>query len=258
MTDTVESEKITYHLDHAERFAYTLARLAKWVRPGGVVADIGCHRLDFAAMAREAGYEVVGFDVPEFLEKESVQRRARELGVRLVRIEDLGRGVFAADAEFAQFDAMIFAEILEHITFNPLEMWRVLFSMLRPDATLLVTTPNSMSLEGTYRGLARILKGRGQGIPIDQIFSTVTYGHHWKEYSKSELIDYFTHLGIPAENITVEYVNYKQGSVVARSTFRSAVKKALLAVDRLKPDLFCTVSLKGTRPNVPASPKYLG
>lgn len=258
MTQTVEDARITYHVDHAERFAYTLARLRELVRPGGLVADIGCHRLDFAAMARNAGYEVVGFDVPEFLEKESVRRRARELGVRLVRIEDLGRGVFTSDAGLEQFDALIFAEIIEHITFNPLEMWRVLFAMLRPDATLFVTTPNSMSAGGTYRGLARLLSGRGQGITIDQIFSTVTYGHHWKEYSKGELIDYFRRLGVPSENITVEFVNYRQGATTVRLGIRSAVKKALLTVDRLKPDLFCTIRLNGIRPNVPASPEYLG
>jgi 2-polyprenyl-3-methyl-5-hydroxy-6-metoxy-1,4-benzoquinol methylase len=258
MDERQNNPLITYHLDHAARFEETLRRIRSVIKPGSLVADVGCHRLDFAKLLRDSGYEVVGFDVPEFLDKDSVRKRAQELGVRLVRIEDLGRGQFEVNVGEDQFSAMVFAEIIEHITFNPLEMWRALFEMMKPNSHLFVTTPNSMSLQGTWRGARRLLSRRGQGIDVSEIFSTVTFGHHWKEYSRQELVEYFSHLGISLEDIVVEPVQYERHAVPQRSGLKSVAKAILMSVDALKPDLFCTVRLGSVKPKVPESPRYLG
>ena len=191
-------------------------------------------------------------------------RRACELDVELVRIDDLGRGRFGADPGRARFDLIVFAEILEHIAFNPLDMWRHIFDMLKPNGYLIVTTPNSLSLRKTYRGFRRLLSRTGQGIAVDQIFSTVTYGHHWKEYSKFELIDYFVRLGIPFENIQVDYVRYPPAEASKPKGFKSAIKHHGRSIlyrfihATLKPDLFCTVKLTDVMLKVPNAPEYLG
>ena len=46
------------------------------------------------------------------------------------------------------------------------------------------------------------------GITVDDIFSKVTYGHHWKEYSAKEIKKYFKTLS-PDFEVEVNPYNYK-------------------------------------------------
>ena len=64
-----KDKRITYHITHAPRFQYALDVIRGLIKPDSFIGDIGCHRLDFAAVLRHAGYRVVGFDVPEFISK---------------------------------------------------------------------------------------------------------------------------------------------------------------------------------------------
>ena len=254
MRNNNNTSKISYHLDHARRFQYTLQQIKQLVPTGGLIADIGCHRLDFGLMLRESGYQVVGFDVPEFIAKDSVKNRAINAGIRLVTIADLGKAEFSEEFPEDTFDAIVFAEILEHITFNPLDMWLRLFGMIREDGHLFVTTPNSMSLRGTLRGIWNIVSRTGYGLPFREIFSNVTYGHHWKEYSRKEVLEYFCYLGVPKKNISVEYVSYRK----KEKTIRSLVISLIECLTPLKPGLFCTLKISNPKLSVPSAPVYLG
>ena len=249
-----DTSKISYHLDHARRFQYTLQQIKQHVPSGSLVADVGCHRLDFGVMLRDAGYQVVGFDIPEFIAKDSVKNRAINAGISLVTIADLGKAEFSEAFQEDTFDAMVFAEILEHITLNPLDMWRRLFGMIREDGYLFVTTPNSLSLRSTLRGLWNIVSRTGQGLQLREIFSNVTYGHHWKEYSRKELVEYFCYLGVRKNNISVEYVSYGEKG----KTIKSAVRSLIECLTPLKPGLFCIVKISNPKPTVPCAPVYLG
>ena len=51
-----------------------------------------------------------------------------------------------------------------------------------------------MCLANIVKSIARIITFRGIGIPVNAIFNTVTYGHHWKEYSSSEIKRYFKNM----------------------------------------------------------------
>ncbi len=248
------TKKISYHIDHAKRFQYTLQQIKHHVPSGSLIADIGCHRLDFGLMLRNAGYRVVGFDVPEFIGKDSVKERAISAGIQLVEIADLGKGNFSETFPDDTFDAIVFAEIIEHITFNPLDMWQLLFSMVRENGYLFVTTPNSLSLRGTLRGIWNIVSRTGQGLPFKEIFSNVTYGHHWKEYSRKELIEYFYYLGVPKKNISVEYVSYAE----KEKTIRSTVKLLFEFLTPFRSGLFCILKISNPKPVVPSGPVYLG
>lgn len=70
-----------------------------------------------------------------------------------------------------------------------------------PEGRILVTAPNSMALHKIPGNLQRLHLFHGYGIKVDEILSTMTYGHHWKEYSVPELRHYFQLLdsSIPIE-----------------------------------------------------------
>ena len=75
------------------------------------------------------------------------------------------------------FDALIMAEVLEHLAFNPLPMWRSLFRVLKPNSYIFITTPSSLSLKNRIVEVARVLSGAGAGVSVGGIFGTPTYGH---------------------------------------------------------------------------------
>ena len=102
---------------------------------------------------------------------------------------------------------VVFCEILEHITFNPVRFWRRVYDLLRPGGFIYLTTPNSLRLTNTLKTAFRLGARRGVGIPLEEIFGHVTYGHHWKEYSASELVDYFGRLS-PDFRVETRYVDF--------------------------------------------------
>jgi SAM-dependent methyltransferase len=185
------------------------------------------------------------------LEIPSTQALAKELGIDLVEIHRLDKGEFSRNVEDNHFDAILFAEILEHIAFNPLEMWSELFRIIRPGGLIFISTPNSLNLLQTLRGLAGILLRRGQGLSIPSLMSTVTYGHHWKEYSKRELIEYFSYLGLPRNKLEFQYINYSREVTPLALTVFNAVTAITPFWRR---DIFLVVEIPETKPNVPPPP----
>jgi SAM-dependent methyltransferase len=164
-------------------------------------------------------------------------RRAQLSGVRCVTDGDLGRGDFLRD-ERDEYDAVVFCEILEHVTFNPVRFWRRVYDLLRPGGCVYLTTPNSLRLTNVLKTLARLLVRRGVGIPVNEILGYVTYGHHWKEYSAAELREYFAILS-PDFVTEIRYADFFVGE---RSVGR-LVARAAGVVPGLRPHIEAVVRL---------------
>lgn len=86
------------------------------------------------------------------------------------------------------FDAVLFCEVIEHLTRDPvktlLEIWRV----LKPEGYLILTTPNVARLEN----VARLLSGWNI---YDPYSGYGPYGRHNREYTKHELHRMLSHIG---------------------------------------------------------------
>jgi 2-polyprenyl-6-hydroxyphenyl methylase/3-demethylubiquinone-9 3-methyltransferase len=89
---------------------------------------------------------------------------------------------------------VFFSEIIEHITFNPVEFWRAVYRVLRPGGRIVVTTPNYYSPYSRVWDPGRFWSGFGGGISVHEILTQNTYSHHWKEFTVRELIIYFDRL----------------------------------------------------------------
>lgn len=64
------------------------------------------------------------------------------------------------------FDAVLLCEVLEHVTYSPLPMLREIRRVLRPDGTLLLSTPNPA-------GLGKFIKLALGGAPLESHLDTM-------------------------------------------------------------------------------------
>jgi 2-polyprenyl-6-hydroxyphenyl methylase/3-demethylubiquinone-9 3-methyltransferase len=129
-------------------------------------------------------------DVGFFWELDFVKERGTSHGLLEIIENDLE--TFESHKVISdKYDVVLFAEILEHITFNPVLFWKRVYSIIKSTGIIYISTPNSLNLYNIARTLARIITFRGIGLPIGSIFANVTYGHHWKEYSAREIKQYF-------------------------------------------------------------------
>jgi SAM-dependent methyltransferase len=88
----------------------------------------------------------------------------------------------------AHFDHVLFCEVLEHLTLDPLRAVRELKRVLKPGGSLVLTTPNAARLEN----LIAFAEGRN----IYDLYSGHgAYGRHNREYTKSELHALMEHAG---------------------------------------------------------------
>ena len=190
-----------YHKRRYLRMAETLNRLPLNSR---VVLNIGSHYLHSSLLLQFLGYEVYSMDVSEFWDLDFVKVRQKNFDV--IKVVDNNLEHLTSQNEVKdKYDVILFTEILEHITFNPINFWKKIYSLTQTKGYIYISTPNSMSLVNIIRSLARILMLRGIGEPVNEIFKKVTYGHHWKEYSPSELKRYFSKM---SEDFTLHIKKY--------------------------------------------------
>ena len=198
----------SYYRLHEPRFLRTTARLLKLAPPPRRVLDIGSHYLHQAGMLKLAGYDVIPLDLSVFSTLPFVTKRAERLGLaqRSVEFDQIAGGTFLDDAA-NEFAIVLFCETMEHITFNPIRFWRRVYELMQVDGIIYITTPNSLRLLAFLGALWRVLSFKGVGLNVREIFRHVTFGHHWKEYSASELRRYFAALS-PDFAVTVSRTTY--------------------------------------------------
>lgn len=194
---------LAYFDEHERRFTRTARRLLELCPARGTLLDVGSHYLHSAAILRSLGFRVVGVDVREFTSLPFVRDRARTFSIEN---RELGTGGLAGGDMLMDFadpvDGVVFCEILEHITFNPIPFWRRVYELLRPGGIVYITTPNGLQLLAVLGAVWNAVTLKRRGIHVEHIFSNVTYGHHWKEYGAGEIREYFARLS-PDFDVTV-------------------------------------------------------
>lgn len=203
-----EPQDQSYFVMHKERYRHCIQSVCELFPATTKLADIGSHYLHQAAILALLGFDVVGFDVPEFTGLPFVQRRANLLHIDNITVESLEED---AHLGTEQFQCVLFCEILEHITFNPVRFWEQVYDALIPGGAIYITTPNSLRLANAVSTIKRVLMLHGVGLDVSAILSNVTYGHHWKEYSAAEIRKYFSSLS-PDFAVEIAYYSYRASS----------------------------------------------
>jgi 2-polyprenyl-6-hydroxyphenyl methylase/3-demethylubiquinone-9 3-methyltransferase len=239
-----------YFAHQLPRYRRTLLRL-QHLRPTPCrVLDIGSHYLHQAVLLSELGHEVWGIDVPLFAHAPFVQARASTFGVRNESVEALADGTFLPGHE-GGFDLIVFTEILEHITFNPVRFWERVHALLAPGGVVYVSTPNALRPVAWLRQAGRLLAFRGIGLGIDDVLGSVTYGHHWKEYSAWELRRYFALL---SPDFVVE-IDWYTTDLEDATGWRRGVRAMLARVPRWRSDIEAVVRCTGNAGFLASAPQ---
>lgn len=149
---------VAYEVDEPDAYYRNkMDFFARWAEPGRVL-DFGCGEGHYSRSLAARGFDVVGADVDD-----------ARLAVARQRADEAGLG---ADCEFVKveattsrlpfddsyFDAIFASEVIEHVP-DPLGWVRELKRILRPNGTLYVTTPNSVSYRHIGKNLLWNLRG---------------------------------------------------------------------------------------------------
>ncbi len=248
--------ELPYLRAHYTRFAAT-KREHDRAREGtpGVLLDIGAHWLHQSLLWALDGWDVIAMDMPVTSEVPIVRDLAALHSIRLLPNRDLEHPDALAALADDSVDVVLFTEVIEHITFNPVAMWRAIYRVLRPGGTIVVTTPNYYALRGRAHAPMRFLRGGGGGLPVDSLIREPTFAHHWKEYSLKELVHYFTLLSPDfriAKALCVRDYNAKAFVSIPGRIFM-AIESAL---PFLRPQLHLEVALAEKRRGVIADPTW--
>ena len=139
--------------------SYVISRLkvdlvARWLKPGAEVLDVGCHVGLFVMLAQEAGVECRGIDVSA----DAVEVGTRQLGINGLSAATLENAGF----EPASFDGLMIWDVLEHL-YDPMEVMRQAARVLRPGGYLFAQVPNHRGVSARLKTLAcklRLRRGR--------------------------------------------------------------------------------------------------
>ncbi|MCL4832621.1 MAG: methyltransferase domain-containing protein [Caldilineaceae bacterium] len=89
------------------------------------------------------------------------------------------------------FDYIIFCEVLEHLTVNPVQLLEELLSILSPNGYLYLTTPNFFSLHH----LQQIARRENPQYVFPRRGEDKYASHHFREYSMPELLSFVEEAG---------------------------------------------------------------
>ena len=95
------------------------------------------------------------------------------------------------------YDAIVMAEVIEHLHTAPVEVLRHLATWLRPGGMLVIQTPNAVALHKRLRMAA----GRN---PLEPIRSDRTNPGHFHEYTLGELLDAAHAAGLEPAGVRAE------------------------------------------------------
>lgn len=117
-----------------------------------------------------------------------------------------------------EFEVVLFCEIIEHLLMNPVAVLKEIKRVLKPNGTLILTTPNVSRLENVARMIA--------GVNIYDPYSGYgAYGRHNREYNKHELYLLLDYLGFTVDIMFTADVHENQaGSYAAVPEYENLLK----------------------------------
>ena len=250
------AKDISYFRYHEKRFYRMAESLAPRLPRGAKVLDIGGHFLHPAMILSKMGYEVYSVDVPTFQEMDFIKDRFEKYGIKAICETDLAS--FESIKDYSnEYDAVLFTEILEHITFNPVQFWTRVYEALKPESFMYLSTPNSLALPNLIRTFARLITLKGTGLKVDDILTCETYGHHWKEYSRYEIKRYFQAISDDFNVITQFFSFYQGFGKSLRDRLWYGLARVGLWTRMFAPTLESIVSLKKRNGVKIQTPEYL-
>jgi 2-polyprenyl-3-methyl-5-hydroxy-6-metoxy-1,4-benzoquinol methylase len=158
-----------------------VAELLVDIPPNALVVDIGCGNGSFLSLLQDRGWHLYGSDYSSS-------------GIEIARANYPNIKFSLANAESmpeelasraGQFDLVLNTEVIEHV-YNPRGLLKTCHSLLKPNGTLVLTTP----YHGYFKNLLLAATGK-----LDRHF-TVLWDHgHIKFWSHKTMLEVLTEIG---------------------------------------------------------------
>lgn len=182
-----------YARTHAPRIARDVALVERFATPAERVLDVAVVPPLLLATLAARGRKAAGVD----LHPERFASAFAALGLDVSRCDIEREPLPYADATF---DLVVFCEIFEHLRIDPIFTLAELLRVLRPGGTLLLSTPNGLSL----RHLKAIVVRREPGPPLWPEYEKLrSIGHmgHVREYSVNEVAAFLRKIGFSVDEV---------------------------------------------------------
>ncbi|WP_426702437.1 class I SAM-dependent methyltransferase [Rhodanobacter sp. Col0626] len=244
-----------YLSDHYQRYWITLQEFSSTWKDHSLnrVLDVGAHWLHQSLVWRHAGFLVTAVDLPGTFEVDSVKRLAQTHDILLRKCPDLEQAKEFESFPDNSFDIILFSEIIEHITFNPVKFWTQIHRILSPGGRIIITTPNFYSWKGRAWNPYRYIKGMGGGINVDDILGLHTYAHHWREYTRSEIKRYFELL---SPDFTVAKSKTLRTYTPSKKKWKRVVQSILEVMPGVRPNLHVEIQINTKTNGITAKPHW--
>jgi SAM-dependent methyltransferase len=179
---------------HEPRFDYVLHLLAVRVQTNQRILDIGWSQLTNRIHEElRVAVDALGFDADGPIPS----GRYYHFDLNECQQQHLCR------RDLPMYDAIVFAEVLEHLHTSPALVLQFLVELLKPGGLLVIQTPNAVALPRRIK----MLLGRN---PFELIRDDATNPGHFREYTASELGNYAATVGLDVETIEIRsYFDYR-------------------------------------------------
>lgn len=193
--DSNKDELDGYLKQDFKRFVYTLNLLPQAPKDASLL-EIGANPY-FTSILLKKFTDYRLFFTNYFGEEATGSRQVQKNSVAgdTFEFEYMNCNVESADLPFDEkFDVILFCEVLEHLTCDPIQALLRLKQSLKDDGLLILTTPNVNRLEN----IARMISGTNI---YDPYSGYGIYGRHNREYNKHELSLLLSQLGFKVETM---------------------------------------------------------
>ena len=119
-------------------------------------------------------------------------------------------------------------------------LWRQLYRVLAPGGRIVVTTPNYYSAKGRAWRPLRLMAGMGGGISVYEVLEVPTYGHHWREYSRREVLRYFKLL---SPDFVVVKARFMPSYALSAVWWKRMLQRGFDRIPLLRPNLHIEIAL---------------
>jgi SAM-dependent methyltransferase len=190
-TKELKKELVNYLREAFGRFLYTLSIMPKGK---GKLLEIGSNPYFMSMLIRNfTKYELYCSNFFAKYPRKSVEYKVNHKGEK-IEFKFSNFNIESDDILFENdyFDVILFCEVIEHLTKDPIKALLNIKNILKADGYLILSTPNVCRLENVAKMIT--------GVNIYDPYSGYgPYGRHNREYNKHELVQLLSQLGFGIE-----------------------------------------------------------
>lgn len=181
-----------YYLTHQNRFHFILNEIGHLHLPKGAkILDVGCYPTYIFDQLGNLGYEVHG--ISSLHEPIKNHKNIYQLNIEKQKLPFPDQ----------HFDLVLFSEVMEHLLYNPITYLKEFKRVLKPHASLIVTTPNAAHLKNR----SKLFFGKSVSFSLKQLEESQpdddsVYFRHNREYTASELKELVTKAGFEINQLS--------------------------------------------------------